>query len=366
MSWRRYSAPPSVPGYELLRIVGRGAYGEVWLARSLAGHYCAIKIVWRDRYPHPQPYEHEFSGLESFARLSAEERRQLALLHVGRNEVQGFFYYVMELADSAEDGASPESPFYQPLTLKRWCQRRAPLPLREILVHAIEVTQALAHLHAAGLVHRDIKPANLLVIDGRATLADVGSMATTPGRSDSTGTNGFVPPEGAGTTQADVYSLGKVLYELVTQRDRREFPRLPDNFSQHPHRRELLEFNEILVRACDSSPGRRYRDASALLKELRLLESGGSIRQLREAEERLQHARLVTAVMVLVSVFGLGETARDAAFARRDGQARRPPATLRDRPVADIVQASLSASTGTRTPGPRPTLDSPSNSFPLR
>src|SRR5690606_15455587 len=123
----------------------------------------------------------------------------------------------------------PESCLYQPLTLKRWCQRNGPLPLSDIRHHAIEVTQALANLHDAGLVHRDIKPSNLLVINGQATLADVGSVAEGAGRSDSIGTDGFIPPEGAGSTRADIYSLGKVFYELVTQRDRREFPRLPDN-----------------------------------------------------------------------------------------------------------------------------------------
>lgn len=333
-----------MPGYELLRIVGRGAYGEVWLARNLAGQYCAIKIVWRDRFAHPESYEHEFSGLKSFSQLSPRERRQLALRHVGRNDAEGFFYYVMELADNAAAEGGPESHLYQPLTLKRWCQRNAPVPLREIRRHAIEVTQALANLHAAGLVHRDIKPSNLLVIHGQATLADVGSVADGAGRSDSIGTDGFIPPEGAGSPQADVYSLGKVFYELVTQRDRREFPRLPDNLSQHPERHDLLEFNEILVRACDPSPDNRHRDGSVLLKELLLLESGGSVRQLRRAEARAGYARIGVAMMVLVSAFGLGEAARDAGRFRRDALARRMAPASRDRAVHEIARISFSGS----------------------
>src|ERR1043166_2569695 len=79
-------APPSIPDYELLREIGRGSYGTVWIARSVTGLFRAVKIVWRASFPDPVPYEREFRGLKEFAAVSLTETRLLALLHVGRND----------------------------------------------------------------------------------------------------------------------------------------------------------------------------------------------------------------------------------------------------------------------------------------
>src|ERR1041385_2812315 len=95
-------APPPVPDYELIRQIGGGAYGEVWLGRSTAtGILRAVKIVYRRTFDDERPYEREFEGIQRFERLSREHPGQLALFHVGRNAAAGCFYYVMELADAA-------------------------------------------------------------------------------------------------------------------------------------------------------------------------------------------------------------------------------------------------------------------------
>ena len=91
--------PPVIPDYALLRRIGGGAYGDVWLARSATGAWRALKIVWRHTFEDDRPFQREFEGIQHFERLSREHPSQIALFHVGRGE--GYFYYVMELADAA-------------------------------------------------------------------------------------------------------------------------------------------------------------------------------------------------------------------------------------------------------------------------
>src|SRR6185295_2661817 len=99
------SAPPSVPGYELLRCIGRGSYGEVWLSRDGSGGFRAVKVVYRKTFEHDRPFERELSGIQKFEPVSRSHPSQVSILQVGRNVAEGYFYYVMELADD-ESGAA--------------------------------------------------------------------------------------------------------------------------------------------------------------------------------------------------------------------------------------------------------------------
>jgi serine/threonine protein kinase len=94
---------PHIPDLELLRSIGSGSYGEVWLARSILGTYRAVKIVQRKAFRDEEAFEREFSGLQRFEPVSREHGGFVAILHVGRNRAEGFFYYVMELADNDSD-----------------------------------------------------------------------------------------------------------------------------------------------------------------------------------------------------------------------------------------------------------------------
>src|SRR5947208_10972564 len=93
-------ALPQIPDHELLRCIGRGSYGEVWLARNILGTYRAVKIVERKAFRDEEAFEREFSGLQQFEPVSREHDGFVAILHVSRNRAAGFFYYVMELADN--------------------------------------------------------------------------------------------------------------------------------------------------------------------------------------------------------------------------------------------------------------------------
>jgi eukaryotic-like serine/threonine-protein kinase len=95
------SPKPVVPDHELIRPIGKGAYGEVWLARNIMGTWRAVKVVYRSRFDDLRPFEREFAGIQRFEPVSRSHPSQVHILHIGRNAAEGYFYYVMELADDA-------------------------------------------------------------------------------------------------------------------------------------------------------------------------------------------------------------------------------------------------------------------------
>src|ERR1051326_1237043 len=255
------AAPPQIPDHELLRRVGEGAYGEVWLARNVMGTYRAVKVVYRRSFSDDRPYEREFAGIKRFEPISRAHASQVDILHVGRNDAAGYFYYVMELADDAaeprgEDGglriergkgdaAQPPSSIldpqrYTPKTLRTELHCRGRLPFEECLELALSLTTALEHLHQNGLMHRDIKPANIIFVNGLPKLADIGLVIDVDATKCFVGTEGYIPPEGPTSPQADIYSLGKVVYEAATGRDRQDFPELPTDLAATANERSAV------------------------------------------------------------------------------------------------------------------------------
>src|SRR4051812_1476293 len=90
-----YSALPDVPEYVLVRRIGAGAYGDVWLGRSVAtGVLRAVKIVHRARFADERPFNREFEASKKFEAISRSHPSQISLFQVGRNEAAGCFYYV--------------------------------------------------------------------------------------------------------------------------------------------------------------------------------------------------------------------------------------------------------------------------------
>src|SRR5262245_45311413 len=208
---RETSAPgalPSIPDHELLRRIGRGSYGEVWLARNVMGAYRAVKVIYRSDFEHDRPFEREFEGIRKFEPISRAHPSQLNILHVGRNDAEGYFYYVMELADPVisnqcsvisnqcsvisnqcsvigKRGLNTGSLItdslmtdYSPRTLRHDLDHCRRLPLGDGLQLGLSLTTALEHLHSHGLVHRDVKPSNIIFIHGVPKLADLGLVAS--------------------------------------------------------------------------------------------------------------------------------------------------------------------------------------------
>lgn len=321
--------PPLIPDYDLLRPIGDGSYGDVWLARGVTGAYRAVKLVWRHRFSDTRPYEREFEGLTRFAAVSLREPSQLALLHAGRQDDAGFFYYVMELADDLATGREIDPDRYEPCTLKYFLARRGGrLVAADALAIGVALARSLATLHGHGLVHRDIKLSNAILVGGVPKLSDIGLVAAASAGLTFVGTEGYVPLEGPGAPTADVYSLGKVLYELVTGHDRLDFPRLPGDFGERPDRAALLELNEVIVRACDPDPRRRPADGSAVLDELLLLQAGKSVRRLRRAERMTARTlRIATLLVIVAALTGTGAYVEhrraEALEAQRDDAARK-------------------------------------------
>jgi len=315
-------SPPEIPDYELIKRIGQGSYGEVWLARNVMGTYRAVKIVYRHSFQSERPFEREFDGIKRFEPVSQTHASQLKIFHVGRRS--GYFYYVMELADSVQmkkDGcgvqneeaarsATSVSSFfilpsalehYTPRTLRSEVRLRGRLPVEECLDVSIKLTQALSHLHRHGLVHRDIKPSNIIFVNGLPKLADIGLVADTEGTLSFVGTEGYLPPEGPGKPPADIFSLGKVIYEISTGRDRNQFPELPTLWDSAPEREAFAELNEVIIEACAADVAQRYETAEQMHEDLLLVQAGKSLRRLRVMERRFKGLRRAAAVLTILA-----------------------------------------------------------------
>jgi len=262
---------PVVPDHEVLRVIGRGAYGEIWLARTLTGALRAVKIVYRSTFESERAFRREFEGMSSFEPISRAHAGFMDILHVGRTSE--YLYYIMELADDHLAGRNIDIVNYEPRTLKSELERQKHLSASESIRLGVSLTEALQALHAHGLTHRDIKPSNIIFVDGLPKLADIGLVAAT-GQRSFVGTEGYVPPEGPGTPQADIFSLGKVIYEISTGKDRLDFPEIDSRLSTRPDKEALLRLNDVLVKACANDPRKRYASAAQMRDDLTALERG--------------------------------------------------------------------------------------------
>jgi len=339
-----------VPGYRLLRLIGRGAIGEVFEAEQVSlGRRVAVKVLAPAWAADPEQSARLRNEAAALARL--QHPNVVQIYEVGDAAGRSFLALELVAAGSLADRL-----------------RTGPLPAATAVALARDLARALQAAHEAGIVHRDLKPANILLQgvweqqsdaparDGMQTpdpglptpkVSDFGLAHVLGGEAGLTRTGAILgtpqymaPEQAAGTAEvgpaADVYALGAVLYECVTGRPpfqaastsatlelvRRQEPvpprRLVPSLS--------ADLNTVVLKCLEKEPGRRYASAGLLADELDRLAHGEPVhaRPVGVLGRGVRWCRRRPAAAALVGVLllaALGAAGGLIAHNRRLGQA---------------------------------------------
>ena len=320
-------APAAVPGYRILKPIGEGKYGSVWLAREQnTGKQVAIKF-----YTHRRGIDWSLLG---------REVEKLAVLYTSRNIV-GLLavgwdhdppYYVMEYLENGSLAARLTD---------------GPLTSTDAVRIATRVAHALVHAHGSGILHCDLKPANILLDqDFEPRLCDFGQSRLADENSHALGTLFYMAPEQADLKAVpdarwDVYALGSLVYHMLTgsppfrtdENDRRlsDARTLEDRLAiyrqivrQGPrplaHRRVSgvdQQLAEIVDRCLAFDPTKRFPNAQAVLDRL-------VVREQFRARRPLVLLGLILPVLLLLGIAPLAfEAMRDAVNTTQRSLTRR-------------------------------------------
>jgi eukaryotic-like serine/threonine-protein kinase len=259
--------------YELVEICGTGGMSTVYKAHDqLLERNVALKVL----HPHYGDDEEYVERFRREARAVAQLSHPNIVTVIDRGEADGHQFIVFEFIDGEN--------------LKEFVGRSGPLPVRRAIELGIAIADGLAFAHDRGLVHRDVKPQNVLLNgDGEAKVTDFGiarSLDVEHGVTQTgtvMGTSNYLSPEQASgkpvTPATDVYSLGVVLYEMLTA----EVPFPGDNFVAvaMKHLNEAppdilqirpdvpLRLASALDRALEKDPARRFSSMDEFAHELR-------------------------------------------------------------------------------------------------
>jgi len=265
---------PHIPDYDLIRPIGEGGFGRVWLAKNeTTGHLRAVKLVPLGRSGNVDRAGREIMSLTRLeANLEHQHDHLLTIHHVGRTDE--FLYYVMELADDVSGGDVSDGELsveggseYRPGSLENRLAD-GPLSSEECSHHAAGLLAGLASLHASGMVHRDVKPSNCLFVGGELKLADFGLVTNVGPQISRLGTQKYMPPDGRMGPRADVYAAGLVIHEMITGLPAESFPRLGDRAGQIAQDPALCRLVRLTLGACQPDAEQRFPDATAMLDEL--------------------------------------------------------------------------------------------------
>ena len=194
--------------YEILERIGVGGMAVVYKALChRLNRYVAVKIL-KDDYAVDEDFRRRFhTEAQAVAMLS--HPNIVTVYDVSRT--QQVDYIVMELIEG--------------MTLKQYMQKRGPLNWKEALHFGMQISMALMHAHSRGIIHRDIKPHNIMILkDGSVRVADFGIARVASTQNTLTqqtlGSVHYISPEQAkGSSvdaRTDIYSLGVVMYEMLT------------------------------------------------------------------------------------------------------------------------------------------------------
>ena len=257
--------------YEIKEIIGVGGMAVVFKAKChRLNRYVAIKIL-KDEYMADDELRRQFHE-ESQAVAMLSHPNIMAVYDVSKTEE--LEYIVMELIDG--------------ITLKEYLERRGPLSSKEVTVFSTQIAKALEHAHSREIIHRDIKPQNIMLLrDGTLKVADFGiahiaNSQIDRAKGEAIGSVHYVSPEQARgsdiDSRADLYSLGVVMYEMLTGRLPFEGETPVEVALQHirsiplsPSERvegipETLE--RITMKAMNPHLSRRYGSATEILADL--------------------------------------------------------------------------------------------------
>jgi serine/threonine protein kinase len=251
---------PHFPQLEILALLGQGGMGAVYKARQTKlDRLVAVKILPPEVARDPAFAERFTREARSLARLN---HPQIVTVH-DFGDAQGLYYFTMEYVDGRN---------------LRDLLQEGPLPPAQARSLVLQICDALQYAHDEGLVHRDIKPENILLDGkGRVKIADFGlaklvglmpTYLTLTGTHEVMGTLLYMAPEQMKQAhsvdhRADLYSLGVILYEMVTGE-------LPLGRFAPPSRKASVDerVDEVVLKALAREPAERYQDAAALKQDV--------------------------------------------------------------------------------------------------
>ena len=282
--------------YEILEKIGEGGMATVYKAKcNILKRYVAVKVL-REEFTTDEEFIKRFNT-EAQAAASLTHPNIVSIFDVGHED--NIYYIVMELI--------------QGKTLKEIINEDGVLPWKWSVNIAIQVASALEMAHKNNIVHRDIKPHNIIITeDGIAKVTDFGiakavSNSTITAFGTTIGSVHYFSPEHArgGYTDAksDIYSLGVVMYEMLTGRVPFDADTPVSIALKHMQEKPIepiklnpsipLAVNKIIMKAMEKEPSLRYQNATEMLKDLSMALKDPEGEFVKSNAEKLQYTQRV-------------------------------------------------------------------------